>query len=104
CVPRLSCSVPFSSYNDALPIYKDEDGYFWFQGRLDEVFKTPNERIGPFEIESKLIEHPAVHEAGVIAKPDPIKGEEIKAFITLKDRKRTRLKSSNASTSDAGSI
>ncbi|HLR79545.1 MAG TPA: acetate--CoA ligase [Bacillota bacterium] len=65
--------------------YKDEDGYFWFQGRLDEVFKTPNERIGPFEIESKLIEHPAVHEAGVIAIPDPIKGEEIKAFITLND-------------------
>ncbi|HEX6593296.1 MAG TPA: acetate--CoA ligase [Bacillota bacterium] len=65
--------------------YKDDDGYFWFQGRLDDVFKTPTERIGPFEIESKLIEHPAVSEAGVIAIPDPAKGEIMKAFITLND-------------------
>lgn len=63
--------------------YVDEDGYFWFQGRLDDVIHTSGERVGPFEVESKLIEHPAVLEAGVIGKPDPKHGEVIKAFITL---------------------
>ncbi|SFD71961.1 acetyl-CoA synthetase [Lentibacillus persicus] len=65
--------------------YKDEDGYFWFQGRLDDVINTSGERVGPFEVESKLIEHPAVAEAGVIGKPDPERGEIVKAFITLND-------------------
>ncbi|RDW15267.1 acetate--CoA ligase [Oceanobacillus arenosus] len=65
--------------------YKDEDGYFWFQGRLDDVINTSGERVGPFEVESKLLEHPAVAEAGVIGKPDPVRGEIIKAFITLND-------------------
>ncbi|RIU93297.1 acetate--CoA ligase [Oceanobacillus picturae] len=63
--------------------YKDEDGYFWFQGRLDDVINTSGERVGPFEVESKLIEHEAIAEAGVIGKPDPERGEIIKAFITL---------------------
>ncbi|SES15127.1 acetyl-CoA synthetase [Gracilibacillus ureilyticus] len=63
--------------------YMDEDGYFWFQGRLDDVINTSGERVGPFEVESKLIEHEAVAEAGVIGKPDPERGEIIKAFITL---------------------
>ncbi|WP_100011739.1 acetate--CoA ligase [Lentibacillus sediminis] len=65
--------------------YMDEDGYFWFQGRLDDVINTSGERVGPFEVESKLIEHPAVAEAGVIGKPDPERGEIIKAFITLNE-------------------
>ncbi|WP_174615309.1 acetate--CoA ligase [Virgibacillus ihumii] len=65
--------------------YKDEDGYFWFQGRLDDVINTSGERVGPFEVESKLIEHEAVAEAGVIGKPDPERGEIIKAFITLNE-------------------
>lgn len=65
--------------------YMDEDGYIWFQGRLDDVINTSGERVGPFEVESKLIEHPAVSEAGVIGKPDPERGEIIKAFITLND-------------------
>lgn len=65
--------------------YKDEDGYFWFQGRLDDVINTSGERVGPFEVESKLIEHPAVAEAGVIGKPDPERGEIVKAFITLNE-------------------
>ncbi|MCL6574168.1 MAG: AMP-binding protein, partial [Bacillus sp. (in: Bacteria)] len=63
----------------------DEEGYFWFQGRIDDVIMTSGERVGPFEVESKLIEHPAVAEAGVIGKPDPIRGEIIKAFISLRD-------------------
>ncbi|GIQ68716.1 acetate--CoA ligase [Xylanibacillus composti] len=65
--------------------YRDEDGYFWFQGRIDDVINTSGERVGPFEVESKLVEHPAVAEAGVIGKPDPMRGEIIKAFIALRD-------------------
>ncbi|HCX63965.1 MAG TPA: acetate--CoA ligase [Eubacteriaceae bacterium] len=64
--------------------YKDEDGYFWFQGRIDDVIMTSGERVGPFEVESKLLEHPAIAEAGVIGKPDPVRGEIIKAFIALR--------------------
>lgn len=63
--------------------YMDEDGYFWFQGRVDDVIMTSGERVGPFEVESKLLEHPAVAEAGVIGKPDPVRGEIIKAFVAL---------------------
>ncbi|HEY9571263.1 MAG TPA: AMP-binding protein, partial [Metalysinibacillus sp.] len=65
--------------------YMDEDGYFWFQGRVDDVIMTAGERVGPFEVESKLLEHPDVLEAGVIGKPDPIRGEIIKAFIALRE-------------------
>ncbi|MGG0644775.1 acetate--CoA ligase [Sporosarcina gallistercoris] len=65
--------------------YMDEEGYFFFQGRVDDVIMTSGERVGPFEIESKLIEHPAIVEAGVIGKPDPVRGEIIKAFIALHD-------------------
>lgn len=65
--------------------YKDEDGYFWFQGRVDDVINTSGERVGPFEVESKLVEHPAVAEAGVIGKPDALRGEIIKAFISLRE-------------------
>ncbi|GAF64277.1 acetyl-CoA synthetase [Bacillus sp. TS-2] len=65
--------------------YMDEDGYFWFQGRVDDVIMTSGERVGPFEVESKLVEHPAIAEAGVIGKPDPVRGEIIKAFIALRD-------------------
>ncbi len=64
--------------------YMDEDGYFWFQGRVDDVINAAGERIGPFEVESRIAEHPSVEEVGVIGKPDPVKGEIIKAFITLK--------------------
>jgi len=64
--------------------FKDEDGYFWFIGRVDDVIKTAGERVGPFEVESALVSHPKIIEAGVIGKPDPMRGEIIKAFITLK--------------------
>ncbi|MFL0464629.1 MULTISPECIES: acetate--CoA ligase [Virgibacillus] len=63
----------------------DEDGYIWFQGRDDDVIMTSGERVGPFEVESKLIEHPAVAEAAVIGKPDPVRGEIVKAFVALRD-------------------
>jgi acetyl-CoA synthetase len=63
---------------------RDEDGYFWFVGRGDDVIKTSGHLIGPFEVESTLLEHPAVAEAGVIGKPDPVAGEVVKAFVNLK--------------------
>ena len=65
--------------------YKDEEGYFWFVGRADDVINTSGHRVGPFEVESALLEHRAVAEAGVIGKPDPERGEIIKAFIALKE-------------------
>ena len=63
----------------------DADGYFWFVGRADDVINTAGHLVGPFEVESALIEHPAVAEAGVIGKPDPVAMEIVKAFVTLKD-------------------
>jgi acetyl-CoA synthetase len=63
---------------------RDEDGYFWFVGRADDVIKSAGHLIGPFEVESALMEHPAVVEAGVIGKPDPVAGEVVKAFVTLR--------------------
>lgn len=61
----------------------DKDGYFWFQGRADDVINTAGHLVGPFEVESALIEHEAVAEAGVIGKPDKIAMEVVKAFVTL---------------------
>jgi acetyl-CoA synthetase len=62
----------------------DADGYFWFVGRADDVIKSSGHLIGPFEVESALLEHPAVAEAGAIGKPDPVAMEIVKAFVSLK--------------------
>jgi acetyl-CoA synthetase len=63
----------------------DADGYFWFVGRADDVIKSAGHLVGPFEVETVLMEHPAVVEVGVIGKPDPLAGELVKAFVTLHD-------------------
>jgi acetyl-CoA synthetase len=63
---------------------RDADGYYWFVGRADDVIKSSGHLIGPFEVESALLEHEAVAEAGVIGKPDPVAGELVKAFVALK--------------------
>jgi acetyl-CoA synthetase len=63
---------------------RDADGYYWFVGRADDVIKTSGHLVGPFEVESVLMEHPAVAEAGVIGKPDPVALEVVKAFVTLR--------------------
>ena len=63
--------------------YKDEDGYFWFVGRADDVIISAGYRIGPFEVESALIEHPAVAESAGVASPDEVRGDIVKAFIIL---------------------
>ncbi len=64
---------------------RDADGYYWFVGRADDVINTAGHLVGPFEVESALIAHPAVAEAGVIGKPDPIAMEVVKAFVSLND-------------------
>ena len=63
---------------------KDEEGYYWFVGRADDIIKTSGHMVGPFEVESVLMEHAAVAEAAVIGKPDPMIGELVKAFVVLK--------------------
>ncbi len=63
--------------------YKDEDGYFWFVGRADDVINASSYRIGPFEVESALQSHPAVAESAVVGSPDPLRGTIVKAFVIL---------------------
>jgi acetyl-CoA synthetase len=64
--------------------YRDPSGYYWFVGRADDIIKTSGHMVGPFEVESTLVSHPAVAEAAVIGKPEPLIGEIVKAFIVLK--------------------
>lgn len=71
-------------YTSGDKAFKDADGYFWFVGRADDLINTSGERVGPFEVESSLVEYPDVIEAGVIGKPDAMRGEIIKAFVVLK--------------------
>jgi acetyl-CoA synthetase len=64
---------------------RDRDGYLWFVGRADDIIKTSGHLVGPFEVESVLLEHPAVVDAAVIGKPDPVAGEVVKAFVVLRE-------------------
>ena len=64
--------------------YRDEDGYFWFVGRADDLIISAGYRIGPFEIESALVEHPSVVEAAAVAAPDADRGSIVKAFVVLR--------------------
>jgi len=77
-------SAPGRLYLTEDMVKRDADGYFWFVGRADDVIKSAGHLIGPFEVESALMEHAAVAEAGVIGKPDPVIGETVKAFVSLK--------------------
>jgi acetyl-CoA synthetase len=63
---------------------RDADGYLWFEGRADDVIKSAGYRIGPFEVESAILEHPAVAEAAVVGKPDALRGHIVKAFVVLR--------------------
>ena len=64
---------------------QDEDGYVWFEGRADDVIIAAGYRIGPFEVESVCLEHPAVREAAAVASPDELRGNVVKAFVVLAD-------------------
>ncbi|MDR3643676.1 MAG: AMP-binding protein, partial [Clostridia bacterium] len=70
-------------YNTGDMAWRDADGYFWFVGRNDDVIKCSGYRIGPFEVESALLEHPCVLECAVTAVPDPVRGQVVKATIVL---------------------
>ena len=63
---------------------RDAEGYFWFEGRTDDVIKSAGYRIGPFEVESAILKHPAVAEAAVVGKPDALRGQIVKAYVVLK--------------------
>ena len=63
--------------------WRDADGYYWFVGRNDDVIKCSGYRIGPFEVESALLEHPSVLECAITAAPDPVRGQVVKATIVL---------------------
>jgi len=65
-------------------LMRDRDGYYWFKGRADDVMKASGYRISPFEVESALLEHPAVLEAAAVSSPDPMRGSVVKAFIVLR--------------------
>jgi acetyl-CoA synthetase len=64
----------------------DEKGYFWFYGRFDDIIKTGGYRVGPYEVENVLMEHPAVLECSVVGVPDTLRGQAIKAFVVLDGR------------------
>jgi acetyl-CoA synthetase len=69
---------------------RDADGYFWFEGRADDVIKSAGYRIGPFEVESAILKHEAVAEAAVVGKPDALRGQIVKAFVVLKPGRAPR--------------
>ena len=82
---------------------RDADGYYWFVGRADDVIKSAGHLIGPFEVESALMEHPAVAEAGVIGMPDPVAGEIVKAFVaSSRGTSRPRSCAASCSATPAG--
>ncbi|MBE6903231.1 MAG: acetyl-CoA synthetase [Ruminococcaceae bacterium] len=81
---EMTSSVMFDGlYHTGDVAWCDEDGYFWFIGRSDDVIKSSGYRIGPFEVESALVEHPAVLETAITAVPDPVRGQIVKATIVL---------------------
>ena len=80
---RTAAAWEHGVYHTGDTAYRDEDGYFWYVGRTDDVIKASGYRIGPFEVESVLMEHPAVLEVAVTGAPDPIRGQVVKATIVL---------------------
>lgn len=80
---RMDTIVHDGWYHTGDMAWRDEDGYFWFVGRSDDVIKSSGYRIGPFEVESALIEHPAVLETAITAVPDPVRGQIVKATVVL---------------------
>ena len=77
--------MPGDWYVSGDSAYMDEDGYFWFQGRVDDVIMTSGERVGPFEVESKLVEHPAVAEAGLLVNQIQFAEKLLKHLLHLRD-------------------
>jgi acetyl-CoA synthetase len=80
---RTSQAIRDGLYHTGDTAYKDEDGYFWYVGRTDDIIKSSGYRIGPFEVESVIMEHPSVLECAVTGVPDPVRGQIVKATIVL---------------------
>jgi acetyl-CoA synthetase len=91
-----SCPTFFSRYLDSEPfagewwatgdvVSRDEDGYLWYEGRNDDLILSAGYRIGPFEVESALLSHPAVAEAAAVSAPDPERGAVVRAIVVLRD-------------------
>lgn len=82
--PRTAAAFADGWYLTGDLVRRDADGWYWFVGRADDVIKSAGHLVGPFEVESALMEHPAVAESGVIGRPDPVAGNIVKAFVTLR--------------------
>ncbi len=82
--PDLTAKVWHDGYYHTGDLaWQDEDGYLWFVGRTDDIIKSSGYRIGPFEVESVLMEHPAVMECAITGAPDPVRGQVVKATVVL---------------------
>jgi acetyl-CoA synthetase len=82
--PELTAKVWHDgAYHTGDTAWRDEDGYYWYVGRTDDIIKSSGYRIGPFEVESVLMEHPAVMECAVTGAPDPVRGAVVKATVVL---------------------
>jgi acyl-coenzyme A synthetase/AMP-(fatty) acid ligase len=84
-VPTFFIDGPEGTWRTGDRVSEDEDGYLWFEGRTDDVIISAGYRIGPFEVESALVAHPAVAEAAAVAAPDEERGQVVRAVVVLRD-------------------
>jgi acyl-coenzyme A synthetase/AMP-(fatty) acid ligase len=84
-VPTMTLDAPPGPWHTGDRVREDEDGYLWFEGRADDVIISAGYRIGPFEVESALVSHPAVAEAAAVAAPDDLRGAVVRAIVVLTD-------------------
>ena len=84
-VPTFFLDGPDGPWRTGDRVREDEDGYLWFEGRTDDVIISAGYRIGPFEVESALVSHPAVAEAAAVAAPDELRGQVVRAVVVLRD-------------------
>ena len=83
-VPTMTLDAPPGTWHTGDRVHVDDDGYLWFEGRTDDVIISSGYRIGPFEVESALVSHPAVVEAAAVAAPDDVRGAVVRAVVVLR--------------------
>ena len=96
-IPTFFLDGPAGTWRTGDRVREDEDGYLWFEGRTDDVIISAGYRIGPFEVESALVSHPAVAEAAAVAAPDEERGQVVRAVVVLRDGPRAGRRASRAS-------
>jgi acyl-coenzyme A synthetase/AMP-(fatty) acid ligase len=84
-IPTMTIDAPPGTWHTGDRVRQDDDGYLWFEGRTDDVIISAGYRIGPFEVESALVSHPAVAEAAAVAAPDEVRGAVVRAIVVLRD-------------------